>query len=468
MNEDIFRLEAISALDGRYQGRLNRLKSLVSEGALIKYRTIVEAAWLLELAAEPQIEWKPSRQLTELLHSLSSDVPDSFLLEVKKWETTTNHDVKAIEYALRDRFKEIGASDTDLAMIHFCCTSEDINNLAYGLMLKSVRDKEIIPLMDQIITRLTDLTESFAMTPMLSRTHGQTASPTTLGKELAVFAHRINRQRQQLLEVRFEGKMSGAVGNYNAHLAAYPEVSWPQVSKRLIENRLGLNHNPLTTQIENHDSFVEYCDTLRRFSVIAIDLCRDMWGYISLGYFKQALKEGEVGSSTMPHKVNPIDFENAEGNYGLATALAQHFAEKLPISRWQRDLSDSTVLRSFGSFAGHLILAMNSMDKGLTKVMVDRAALDADLEDSYEVLGEALQTVMRRRGIADAYEKLKSATRGKAVDAKSLEAILNQTTALTEKDRNYLRNLTPSSYTGLASKLALDWVGIWRGIKNAN
>ena len=468
MNENSFHLGAISPLDGRYAARLKELQTLVSEGGLIKFRTIVECAWLLELQAEAGVDWKPSRELIELLKDLSIDVPLDFLNQVKVWEATTNHDVKAIEYALRDCFKRVGASERDIAMIHFACTSEDINNLAYGLMLKEVRDMQIVPSIERILDLLTDFAENLAITPMLSRTHGQTASPTTLGKELAVFAHRLNRQREQLLEVRFEGKMSGAVGNYNAHVAAYPNVNWPALAQRLIENRLGLDHNPLTTQIDNHYSFVEYCDIVRRMSVIGIDLCRDIWGYISLGYFRQSLKDGEVGSSTMPHKVNPIDFENAEGNFGLTTAFAQHFAEKLPISRWQRDLSDSTVLRSFGSFAGHFILAMKSLEKGLTKITADKIKLESDLDSSYEVLGEALQTVMRRRGISDAYERLKAATRGKPVDALSLEALVSHTPALTEHDRHYLRGLKPSTYTGIAGKLALDWVGKWRGINNDN
>jgi adenylosuccinate lyase len=309
-------------------------------------------------------------------------------------------------------------------MIHFACTSEDINNLSYSLMLKETRDLVLLPWIENVIESLTQMTENMASLPMLARTHGQTASPTTLGKELAVFAHRLQRQRLQLLGARFDGKMSGAVGNYNAHQAAYPDLDWPAFSKHFIETRLGLHHNPLTTQIENHDGFVEYCDILRRLATVSIDLCRDMWGYISIGYFKQTLKPGEVGSSTMPHKVNPIDFENAEGNFGLAISFANHFGDKLPISRWQRDLSDSTVLRSFGSFAGHLLLALKSLHKGLSKVTVDAHRLAKDLDDSYEVLGEAVQTIMRRRGIPDAYERLKVATRGQAVSSQSLKNLI--------------------------------------------
>jgi adenylosuccinate lyase len=406
--------------------------------------------------------WSPSKEVLEALHQFAKEAPKSAVGAVKTWEKTTNHDVKAVEYALRDLLLEAKATPRDLAMIHFACTSEDINNLSYALMLRDTRDHILLPWMESVIEALTHMCETLASTPMLSRTHGQTASPTTMGKELAVFAHRLQRQRLQLLSARFDGKMSGAVGNYNAHIAAYPEIDWPVFAKEFIEGRLGLDHNPLTTQIENHDGFVEYCDVIRRFSTIAIDLCRDMWGYISVGYFKQTLKAGEVGSSTMPHKVNPIDFENAEGNFGLACSLASHFGDKLPISRWQRDLSDSTVLRSFGSLAGHFLLALKSLHKGLSKVTVDRGRLEKDLDDSYEVLGEAIQTLMRRRGIPDAYERLKAATRGQAVTSQSLKDLVDSIDELTAQDKLYLKELTPASYTGLASRLALEWAGEWR------
>ncbi|MEI8026493.1 MAG: adenylosuccinate lyase [Pseudomonadota bacterium] len=457
-----FLWDAISPLDGRYESRLQDVKPFVSEAGLIRYRIQVEAAWLLALAQEPLIGWAPSKDILDVLKKYSKEVPLSAVGRVKTWESTTNHDVKAVEYALRDLLLEVGAAPRDLAMIHFACTSEDINNLSYAIMLRTTRDQVLLPWMDSVIETLTQMSEALASTPMLSRTHGQTASPTTLGKELAVFAHRFQRQRLQLLAARFDGKMSGAVGNYNAHIAAYPELDWPVFVKGFIEGRLGLHHNPLTTQIENHDGFVEYCDMIRRFSTIAIDLCRDMWGYISIGYFKQTLKAGEVGSSTMPHKVNPIDFENAEGNFGLACSFASHFGDKLPISRWQRDLSDSTVLRSFGSFAGHFLLGLKSLHKGLSKVTVDHVRLEKDLEESYEVLGEAIQTVMRRRGIPDAYERLKAATRGQAVSSQSLNDLVESIKELTPEDKKYLLGLSPSGYTGLASRLALEWVAEWR------
>lgn len=457
-----FLWDAVSPLDGRYESRLRELKPLVSEAGLIRYRVKVEAAWLLALSEEPQMDWTPSTKVLQVLRQYAEQVPAGLVERVKAWEASTNHDVKAVEYALRDVLLESGATPRDLSMIHFACTSEDINNLSYSLMLKDTRDQVLLPWINHVIESLTLMTENLASLPMLSRTHGQTASPTTLGKELAVFAYRLQRQRLQLLNARFDGKMSGAVGNYNAHRAAFQDLDWPSFAKKFIESRLGLDHNPLTTQIENHDGFVEYCDILRRLATVSIDLCRDMWGYISIGYFKQTLKPGEVGSSTMPHKVNPIDFENAEGNFGLAISFANHFGDKLPISRWQRDLSDSTVLRSFGSFAGHLLLALKSLHKGLSKVTVDTERLARDLEDSYEVLGEAVQTIMRRRGIPDAYERLKTATRGQPVTPQSLKDLIASIPELKPEDRLYLESLTPSSYTGLASRLAQEWVVVWR------
>jgi adenylosuccinate lyase len=460
-----FMLEAISPLDGRYGMRLGELKPLVSEWGLITYRTKVEAAWLLELAKEPLIQWTPSKAVLEAAKALFEKVPEDFITRVKEIEAETNHDVKAIEYAFKSELKKVAATEKDMAMIHFACTSEDINNLSYALMLKETRDKVILPNLDALITKLTDLAEENAGLAMMSRTHGQTASPTTLGKELAVFAHRLNRQREQLITIKFEGKMNGAVGNYNAHFAAFPNVDWQKLSKTFIEQTLHLHQNTLTTQIENHDGFVEYCDIIRRINSISIDLSRDIWGYISLGYFKQELKSGEVGSSTMPHKVNPIDFENAEGNFGLSSSIAHHFAEKLPISRWQRDLSDSTVLRSFGTFVGHFLLGVKSLQNGLGKIVVEGDRISEDLSQAYEVLGEAVQTMMRKRGVSDAYERLKMVTRGRAVDKESLVQLANSVPELTDIDRAYIRDLTPSTYTGLAKTLVLDWVDVWRRTK---
>jgi adenylosuccinate lyase len=457
-----FMLEAISPLDGRYGARLGELKPLVSEWGLITYRTKIEAAWLLELAKEPLIQWAPSKAVLQVAKGLLDRVPDEFVNRVKKFEAEMNHDVKAIEYALKSELTNAGASEKDLAMIHFACTSEDINNLSYALMLKETRDKVILPSLNDLIEKLTSLAQANASLAMMSRTHGQTASPTTLGKELSVFAHRLNRQREQLLTIKFEGKMNGAVGNYNAHMAAFPEVNWPKLCKSFIEQTLLLHQNTHTTQIENHDGFVEYCDIVRRINTISIDLCRDMWGYISLGYFKQELKAGEVGSSTMPHKVNPIDFENAEGNFGLSSSFAHHFSDKLPISRWQRDLSDSTVLRSFGTFIGHYLLGVKSLTKGLGKIVVDEGRISQDLSGAYEVLGEAVQTIMRKRGVADAYERLKTATRGQAVDKESLIRLAKSVAELTESDRSYIESLTPAKYTGLAEKLVGDWVEVWQ------
>jgi adenylosuccinate lyase len=450
-------LWAITPLDGRYAAKLDGLGRLAGEGGLIDYRMRVEAHWLVHLAETPGV--KDDVALPDAVKraalAIAQGEGSAFAAEVKGIEQTTNHDVKAVEYFLQRHFKSKGAADKSLAFIHFACTSEDVNNLAYALMLKDLRDKRLLPLMTDLVRDLAAKAESYAALPMLSRTHGQTASPTTLGKEIAVFGHRLDRQRRRFAAQTIEGKINGAVGNYNAHLSAYPQVDWPAVAQRFVEQKLGLTFNPLTTQIENHDSYVEYMQHLRHFNTIALGLARDMWGYISLGYFSLKVKAGEVGSSTMPHKVNPIDFENAEGNFGLANALLAHFGDKLPVSRWQRDLSDSTVLRSTGAAVGHSELAWRSLLTGLSKVEARAERLEEDLADAWEVLAEPVQTVMRRFGIVDAYERLKAATRGKAVTKEVIDAVIQAATELPEAVRRDLRALTPQAYVGNARDLAL-------------
>jgi adenylosuccinate lyase len=452
---------AIGPLDGRYRDRTSELREFLSEGALISYRIKVEAYWLLFLAGLSEVaqDLELTPKVKAALHGMINGISPDDCLKVKDIERTTNHDVKAIEYFLRDALKLAGATDRVLAYIHFGCTSEDINNLAYGLMLRDVRKSGILPEMDRLVHTLEELAREQAQRPMLSRTHGQTASPTTLGKEVAVFAYRLGRQRKKLQDIKIDGKISGAVGNYNAHLVAYPTVDWIAVGQKFVEGTLGLAWNPLTTQIENHDSVAEFSDVLRRFNTISIDLCRDFWSYISIGYFRQHLKEGEVGSSTMPHKVNPIDFENAEGNFGLSSALASHFSDKLPISRWQRDLSDSTVLRALGTMIGHSVLAIKSLRKGLGKLAVNDSSIAKDLEGAWEVLGEAVQTVMRRYGVMDAYERLKSATRGRPVTREILLEVIDSCSELPHEVKAKLRVMTPASYVGLAPRLALEFLG---------
>ncbi len=371
---------------------------------------------------------------------------------MKEIERTTNHDVKAIEYFIKERIGNDPALAQAKEFVHFACTSEDINNLAYSLMLRDARDQVLAPAYTRILEGLGELAHTHAELPMLSRTHGQTASPTTLGKELANVAARLGHQLQQLRGQRVPGKINGAVGNYNAHAIAYPEVDWQVFSRRFVDG-LGLDYNPYTTQIEPHDGIAEYCDVIRRANTVLIDLSRDIWGYISLGYFRQALKAGEVGSSTMPHKVNPIDFENAEGNFGLANALLGHFAEKLPISRWQRDLTDSTVLRALGTAFGHGLVALESLNKGLGKLQVNPQRLAADLDAAWEVLAEAVQTVMRRHGLPEPYEQLKALTRGQGITESSMRAFIEGLDLPTEAKQRLL-DLTPASYIGDAVKLA--------------
>ncbi|HVJ36545.1 MAG TPA: adenylosuccinate lyase [Stenotrophomonas sp.] len=447
-------LLALSPLDGRYAGKVDALRPIFSEYGLIRARVKVEIEWLLALAAEPgivELAAFPARAV-QTLRALAEDFSVADAARVKEIERTTNHDVKAVEYFIKERLKGDAELGPALEFVHFACTSEDINNLSYGLMLAQARQAVLLPALDGIIASLRGLAHAQAAQPMLSRTHGQTASPTTLGKELANVVARLQRQRQQIAAVELTGKINGAVGNYNAHVVSYPDVDWPAFAQRFVEG-LGLVFNPYTTQIEPHDNVAEIGDAARRANTILIDLARDIWGYISLGYFKQKLKEGEVGSSTMPHKVNPIDFENAEGNFGLANALFEHFSAKLPISRWQRDLTDSTVLRAVGTAFGHTQVALDSLAKGLGKLEVNPQRLDGDLDAAWEVLAEAVQTVMRRHGLPNPYEQLKALTRGQGITAESMRAFV-ESLELPAADKQRLRELTPGGYTGLAERLA--------------
>jgi len=447
-------LTALSPLDGRYAAKVEALRPIFSEYGLMHRRVLVEVRWLEALADERAIaEVAPfSADARAKLQA----IVDAFTAidgeRVKDIERTTNHDVKAIEYFIKQRFGDDAELIRAKEFVHFACTSEDINNLAYALILRDARDGVLLPALDSVIATLRESAHANAALPMLSRTHGQTATPTTLGKELANVIARLERQRKQLANVEILGKINGAVGNYNAHVIAYPEVDWPALARRFVES-LGLVFNPYTTQIEPHDFIAELCDAVRRANVILIDLCRDIWSYISLGYFKQALKAGEVGSSTMPHKVNPIDFENAEGNLGVANALLVHFAEKLPISRWQRDLTDSTVLRTLGTAFGHTQIALDSLARGLNKLSVNRERIAADLEASWEVLAEAVQTVMRRHGLPEPYEQLKALTRGQGIMRESMRAFIAGL-ALPDADKQRLLALTPATYIGTAESLA--------------
>ncbi|MBK8064867.1 MAG: adenylosuccinate lyase [Betaproteobacteria bacterium] len=447
-------LLALSPLDGRYARAVDPLRAHFSEAALIRYRLKIEVEWLKALAAEPGIaELKPfGRQTVAALDRLVDKFSERDAARIKKIEAETNHDVKAIEYWMKDKLgssRELGRS---LEFIHFACTSEDINNLSYALMLADAREKVMLPRLEQIIAVLRELAHRHAALPMLSRTHGQPASPTTLGKEMANVVHRLERARARIAGVSLLGKINGAVGNYNAHSVAYPEVDWEAFCRRFVEG-LGLEFNPYTIQIEPHDAFAELFDAWARANTILLDLNRDLWGYISVGYFKQRLKAGEVGSSTMPHKVNPIDFENSEGNIGVANALLRHLADKLPVSRWQRDLSDSTALRNLGNALGHTLLAYVSCLRGLGKLEVNAERLAEDLDANWEVLAEPIQQVMRRYGVPEAYEKLKALTRGKGVDAARLAAFVRKL-PIPAQARKQLLALTPAGYTGHAAALA--------------
>ena len=447
-------LLAISPLDGRYQNKLDDLRPFVSEFGLIKYRVRVEMRWLEALANAPTISEVPefSTSARGHLEAVLGDFSPKDAAAIRTIESTTNHDVKAVEYWIKDKLAGHPELAGALEFVHFACTSEDINNLSYALMLKEVRDEVVIPEMNRLIESLRALAGATADQPMLSRTHGQPATPTTLGKEIANVGARLIRQRDAVARVEILGKANGAVGSYAAHVAAYPEVDWEAHTQAFVES-LGLVFNPMTTQIEPHDWIAELFHGLIRFNTIVLDLSRDLWSYISIGYFRQRLVAGEVGSSTMPHKVNPIDFENAEGNLGLANAILGHLAEKLPISRWQRDLSDSTALRNVGLGVGHGILAIRSSLRGLGKLAVDPDRIAADLAENHAVLAEAVQTVMRRHGIEEPYEKLKALTRGQAITAQTLTQFV-EALELPESARADLLALSPDRYTGLAAQLA--------------
>jgi adenylosuccinate lyase len=447
-------IEALSPLDGRYAGKLQAVRTIFSEAGLMRERVRVECAWLLSLVQGPAAEALAALPAAarEWLEAHARDPQSTDVAAIKAIEARTNHDVKAVEYWIRGELGARGAAPAHLEWVHFGCTSEDINNLAYALMLQTARRSVLLPALGALGTALAALAEHYAAAGMLARTHGQTATPTTVGKELANVRVRLERQRAALEAVVILGKMNGAVGNFNAHVAALPGIDWPVVSTRFIAS-LGLQANAYTTQIEPHDWIAEYCHALMRADTVLLDFARDMWSYISLGYFKQRLIEGEVGSSTMPHKVNPIDFENAEGNLGLANALLAHFADKLPISRLQRDLTDSTVLRNLGVAVGHAVLSFQSLQSGLAKLELDRARLAEDLDGAWEVLGEAVQTVMRAHGIPDAYDRLKSFTRGKPVGQAAMRDFI-QSLELPAAEKDRLLDLTPATYLGIAPALA--------------
>ena len=443
-------LTAISPVDGRYRSKTEALSGCFSEYALIRYRVLVEIRWLQQLAGMPGITEAPalSASANELLDSIISGFSVKDAERVKDIESTTNHDVKAVEYFIKEKIKDHPDLGQQMEFVHFACTSEDINNLSYALMLRDGRDLVMLPAMQQLIDRLRQLAHDSAEEPMLSRTHGQTASPTTVGKELANVVYRLERQLTQFADSPVLGKINGAVGNYNAHMVAYPDIDWQANAQQFVE-KLGLQWNPYTTQIEPHDYIAEMFAACCRFNTILIDLDRDIWGYISLGYFKQRAIAGEVGSSTMPHKVNPIDFENSEGNLGIGNAIMQHLAEKLPISRWQRDLTDSTVLRSVGTGFAHSLIAYQATLKGLNKLSLNPDILARDLDNSWEVLAEPIQTVMRRYGVEQAYEKLKELTRGQKIDQAAISTFID-TLDIPESARQQLRALKPGTYTGNA------------------
>ena len=451
-------ITALSPLDGRYANRLSTLRPLMSEQGFMHRRVQVEVVWFIALSDAGFAEFKPlSPGARTYLLGLVKNFSEADALAIKQIEKTTNHDVKAVEYWLKSKFEARPELSAAAEFVHFACTSEDINNTSHALQLKVVREQVLLPAIDAIVASLRQMAHSHADVPMLSRTHGQTASPTTVGKEIANVAVRLAAAREKIAGVALMAKMNGAVGNYNAHLAAWPDVDWEAFSRRVIETPeplgLGVTFQPYSIQIEPHDYMAELFDAVARANTILIDWARDIWGYISLGYFKQRLKDGEIGSSTMPHKVNPIDFENAEGNLGLANALLRHLAEKLPISRWQRDLTDSTVLRNMGVALGYSLLAYHAMAVGLAKLELNREAIDADLDAAWEVLAEPIQTVMRRHGVQGAYEKLKEATRGKTVRAEDLHALI-RSLDIPEADRKRLLAMTPGSYTGMAAELA--------------
>ena len=449
-------LRALSPADGRYSDKVRGLRDIFSEYGLIRFRVLVEVRWLQSLADEADItELAP---LSSVMKDVLNHVVDGFSLDdaerVKKIEASTNHDVKAVEYFIREKLGDGPETQALKDFLHFGCTSEDINNLAYALMLRTARSDVLIPQMRDLRNKLSALAIEHADVAMLSRTHGQTASPTTLGKEFANVVARLRRVQKQFAEIEILGKFNGAVGNFNAHAIAYPDADWPAISQRFVES-LGVHCNPYTTQIEPHDWTAEYAQALMRYNTILIDFCRDTWGYVSLGYLNQKIAENEVGSSTMPHKVNPIDFENAEGNFGMANAMLGHFAEKLPISRWQRDLSDSTVQRNFGVAAAHIVIALQSLLQGIGKLQVNHAAIQADVSKAWEVLAEAVQSIMRRYGVPEPYEKLKALTRGQIVTKGVLHKFI-KTLDIPESEKKRLLKLTPATYIGLAAQQARD------------
>jgi adenylosuccinate lyase len=447
-------LSALSPLDGRYASRMGPLRTLLSEFGLMHRRVQVEVEWFIALSDAGFAEFKPLTGAARgLLRGLVTRFSEADAQAIKEIEKTTNHDVKAVEYWLKGRFENSAELKAAGEFVHFACTSEDINNTSHGLMLKAARQDVLLPTLDKIVGELGKLATTLADVPMLSRTHGQTASPTTVGKEIANVVARLQGARERIAGVQLLAKMNGAVGNYNAHLSAYPEFDWEAFSRKVIEKQLGLSFNPYTIQIEPHDYMAELFDAITRTNTILIDWSRDVWGYISLGYFKQRTKDGEIGSSTMPHKVNPIDFENAEGNFGLANALLTYLSQKLPISRWQRDLIDSTVLRNMGVAIGYAVLGYDSRLKGLGKLEVNREALAADLDAAWEVLAEPIQTVMRRYKLPNPYERLKELTRGKAITKEAIQQFIG-TLEIPESEKTRLLAMTPGSYTGQAASLA--------------
>jgi len=449
-----FALDALSPLDGRYAGKVAALRPLLSEAAFVRHRVQVEIEWLIALAdlglpELPRFDDAARARLRAIVSGFGAEQA----ARVKAIEAVTNHDVKAVEYFLKECVQGDAQLEPAAEFIHFACTSEDINNTSHALMLGTARDTVLLPALDAVIAKLRAMAHEQAERPMLSRTHGQPATPTTLGKELANVVARLKIARERIASVRAQAKMNGAVGNFNAHLSAYPEVDWEAFARGVVEGPLGLSFNPWTIQIEPHDWMAELFDALARANTILIDLDRDLWGYVSLGYFKQRLKAGEIGSSTMPHKVNPIDFENSEGNLGIANALLRHLSEKLPVSRWQRDLTDSTVLRNVGVAFGHTLLAWDACLRGLGKLEVDEARLDADLDACWEVLAEPVQTVMRRYGVPNPYEQLKDLTRGKGITPEALAAFVDRL-PIPPEARARLRAMTPASYIGKAAELA--------------
>ena len=443
-------LTAISPVDGRYQNKTDVLRPIFSEYGLFRFRVLVEIEWLKKLSKNPNIKEIESFSASSI--SLLDNIKNNFSIDdakqIKKIEKITNHDMKAVEYFIREKIQSDPKLKNVSQFIHFACTSEDINNLSYALMLKDARENILLPKLQKLIIILQEMSDSYASIPMLSRTHGQTASPTTLGKEMAIYVYRALRQMKQFENIELLGKLNGAVGNFNAHFAAYPDINWMSLSKEFIEE-LGLTWNPYTTQIESHDYMAEYFHTLARTNTILIDLCRDLWGYISLGYFNLKPIKGEVGSSTMPHKVNPIDFENAEGNFGIAGSIFEHLAMKLPTSRWQRDLSDSTVLRNAGVGIAHTIIAFDSTVAGLSKIDINKDVIHEDLKDSWEVLTEPIQTVMRRYNIDNAYEKLKELSRGQKINKETLHNFIEQLD-IPDDAKSRLKELNPSNYLGNA------------------